>query len=358
MEVYILSHVSFYISFFDNLANDSTVKTKLCSVLKNNHLHTFFFDHSLQKIKMHIVFCNIFNKPRLILQRNSIMRKLVKSIALSVLTLSSFITTAQTDKSLLWEISGKGLEKPSYVFGTIHMICQDDYLMTKTIQNTLKNVDSYYAEINFGDQQNIAIMQKSMMSEIPLSERLEPAKYNELKSLLKEVVDLDITQFEYFTDAAIVSMITFKSFPCTDFKMYEMELLQAAILQQKKLGGLETVEQQMEILSKSLGQDAVIEMLHDLKKEGFENTKKMVELYKSENVQGLYDYMKTSSYMTDEVYNEMLTKRNHNWVNEMPEIMQNQSVFFAVGAAHLGGNNGILKLLKDNGYTVKPVKIQ
>src|SRR5690606_36468316 len=109
---------------------------------------------------------------------------------------------------------------------------------------------------------------------------------------------------------------------------------------------------------KSLGQDAAIEMLHDLKKEGFENTKKMVELYKSENVQGLYDYMKTSSYMTDEVYNEMLTKRNHNWVNEMPEIMQNQSVFFAVGAAHLGGNNGILKLLKDNGYTVKPVKIQ
>src|SRR5690606_12135097 len=147
---------------------------------------------------------NIFNKPRLTLQRNSNMRKLVKNIALSVLTVSSFITTTQTDKRLLWEISGKGSEKPSYDFDTIHKICQDDYLMTKTIQNTLKNVDSYYAEINFGDQQNIDIMQKSMMSEITLSERLEPTKYNELKSLLKEVVDLDITQFEYFTDTAIV----------------------------------------------------------------------------------------------------------------------------------------------------------
>mgnify|MGYP000862963212 CR=1 FL=1 len=286
------------------------------------------------------------------------MRKLVKSIALSVLTLSSFITTAQTENSLLWEISGKGLEKPSYVFGTIHMICQDDYLMTETIQNTLKNVDSYYAEINFGDQQNIAIMQKLMMSEIPLSERLEPAKYNELKSLLKEVVDLDIAQFEHFTDAAIVSMITFKSFPCTDFKMYEMELLQTAMLQQKKLGGLETATEQMEILGKSLGIDAVFEMLNDLKKDGFKTTKEMITLYKSQDIQGLYTYMKKSSYMTDDVYNEMLTKRNHNWINEMPELMKNQSVFFAVGAAHLSGNDGVLKLLKENGYTVSPVKIQ
>src|SRR5690606_30763609 len=246
------------------------------------------------------------------------MKKLIKSIALCTLTLSSFITTAQTQNSLLWEVSGKGLEKPSYVFGTIHMICQDDYLMTETIQNTLKNVDSYYAEINFGDQQNMAVMQKLMMSEIHLSKRLEPAKYNELKALLKEVVNLDIAQFENFTDAAIVSMITFKSFPCTDFKMYEMELLQTAMLQQKKLGGLETAEQQMELLSKSLGQDAIFEMLNDLKKDGFENTKAMVNLYTSQNIQGLYDYMKKSSYMTDEVYNEMLTKRNHNWVNVMP----------------------------------------
>lgn len=286
------------------------------------------------------------------------MKKLIKSIALCTLTLSSFITTAQTQNSLLWEVSGKGLEKPSYVFGTIHMICQEDYIMTETIQNTLKNVDSYYAEINFGDQQNMAVMQKLMMSEIPLSKRLEPAKYNELKALLKEVVNLDIAQFENFTDAAIVSMITFKSFPCTDFKMYEMELLQTAMLQQKKLGGLETAEQQMELLSKSLGQDAIFEMLNDLKKDGFENTKAMVNLYTSQNIQGLYDYMKKSSYMTDEVYNEMLTKRNHNWVNVMPELMKNQSVFFAVGAAHLSGNNGVLKLLKDAGYTIKAVNIQ
>lgn len=286
------------------------------------------------------------------------MKKLVKSIAICALTLVSLTTFAQENKSLLWEVSGNGLEKPSYVFGTIHMICQDDYIMTETIQNTLKNVDAFYAEIDFSNPENMAVMQQSMTSEIPLSERLEPAKYNELKSLLKEVVDLDITQFEHLTDAAIVSMVTFKSFPCTDFKMYELELLQTAAATQKKMGGLETATEQMEILGKTLGIDAVFEMLSDLKKDGFKSTKEMVALYTNQDVQGLYDYMKKSSYMTDDVYNEMLTKRNHNWINEMPELMKNQSVFFAVGAAHLSGNDGVLKLLKDNGYTVKPVKIQ
>lgn len=286
------------------------------------------------------------------------MKKLVKSIAVCALTLVSFTIFAQDNKSLLWEISGKGLEKPSYVFGTIHMICQEDYIMTETIQNTLKNVDAFYAEIDFSNPENMAVLQQSMMSETPLSQRLNNEQYQKLQQLLKEVVDLDITQFEHLTDAAIVSMVTFKSFPCTDFKMYEMELLQTAAAAEKKMGGLETAAEQMEILGKSLGIDAVFEMLNDLKKDGFKSTKEMVALYTNQDVQGLYDYMKKSSYMTDEVYNEMLTKRNHNWINEMPELMKNQSVFFAVGAAHLSGNNGVLKLLKDNGYTVKPVNIQ
>lgn len=286
------------------------------------------------------------------------MKKLVKSIAICALTLVSFTIFAQDNKSLLWEISGKGLEKPSYVFGTIHMICQEDYIMTETIQNTLKNVDAFYAEIDFSKPENMAVLQQSMMSETPLSQRLNNEQYQKLQQLLKEVVDLDITQFEHLTDAAIVSMVTFKSFPCTDFKMYEMELLQTAAAAEKKMGGLETAAEQMEILGKSLGINAVFEMLNDLKKDGFKSTKEMVALYTNQDVQGLYDYMKKSSYMTDEVYNEMLTKRNHNWINEMPELMKNQSVFFAVGAAHLSGNNGVLKLLKDNGYTVKPVNIQ
>lgn len=285
------------------------------------------------------------------------MKKIAKSIALCALTLSSFITSAQTENSLLWEVSGNGLEKPSYVFGTMHMICKDDYIMTPVIENTLKNVEVYYAEINFGDPNTTAVMQKEMIAKVPLSKRLTTDKYNELKKLLKETVEINIDQFENLSDAAIVSTVTVKSFPCTDFKMYEMEFLQSALKYQKKVGGLETIEQQMEIMSKSLTIDAVIEMLREFKEKGLESNRKMVDLYKEQQINPLHDLLRESSYMTSDVYNEILTVRNHNWMEQMPELMRNHSVFFAVGAAHLGGDQGILRLLTEHGYTLKPINI-
>ena len=285
------------------------------------------------------------------------MKKYIKNCIAALAIVCSLTAQAQDESSLLWKIEGNGLEKPSYIFGTIHMICQEDYIMTDKIQNTLKNVDAYYAEINFSDANNMAIMQKSMMSEIPLSKRLSAEKYNELKTLLSDVVNLDIKQFENFSDAAIVSMITFKGFPCAEFKMYEMELLQSVMHEKKKLGGLETVEEQMRIMNNSLGIDAIFQMLKDIKTEGFESTRMMVELYKNQNIQGLYEYMKKASYMNNEVYNEILLKRNHNWLKEMPKIMKSTSTFFAVGAAHLGGENGVINLLQQKGYKVTPVNI-
>lgn len=278
-------------------------------------------------------------------------------MAFFALAISPFITNAQTDQGLLWEVTGNGLTKPSYVFGTIHMICKEDYLMTPAIENTLKNVDAFYAEINFGDPNTTTVMQKAMKADVPLSKRLTPEKYNELKKLLKETVQIDIVQFEDLSDAAIVSMITVKSFPCNDFKMYEMEFLQSAIQNKKKLGGLETIEQQMEIMSKSLDMDATIKMLREFKEKGFESTHKMVGLYKQQQITPLHDFLRQSSYMNAEVYNELLTKRNHNWIEQMPKLMQDQSVFFAVGAAHLGGEQGVLRLLSERGYTLKPVNI-
>ncbi|UUV21535.1 TraB/GumN family protein [Paenimyroides aestuarii] len=286
------------------------------------------------------------------------MKKIVKTIFTATLTVVSLVASAQTKNSLLWEISGKGLEKPSYVFGTIHIICQDDYLMTETIENTLQNADAYYAEINLGDPEGMMTMQKAMFSNVSLSKRLNANQYQEMKRLLKDVLDIDIAQFENLSNTAIISMITVKSFPCTDFKMYEMELLQTALKQQKKLGGLETIEQQIEIMSNSLNEDNIIQMLKELANDGFSSTKEMVEFYKAQNIEGLYELMKKNSYMTDSVYNEILTKRNHNWMQEMPQLMKNQSVFFAVGAGHLSGSNGVLELLKKEGYTIKPIQIQ
>lgn len=289
---------------------------------------------------------------------NTTMNKIVKN--LSTLALAFFATlsvNAQNESSLLWEIKGNGLENSSYVFGTIHMICEEDYIMTAVIENTLKNVDAYYAELDFSNMENMVEMQKALQANEPLSKRLSTEEYATLKKLLNETFGMDILHFENLSDAAIASTLTFKSFPCDSHKMYEMELLQMALSSKKEMGGLETVQSQLEVMSNSFNPKAIIKLLEDFQQLKYESTNKMVELYKSQDIEGLLNFMNEASYMDEKTADMMLHSRNHNWIEIMPDIMKNKSTFFAVGAAHLGGETGVIALLKQKGYTVTPVKI-
>ncbi|REC75152.1 hypothetical protein DRF60_15985 [Chryseobacterium elymi] len=83
--------------------------------------------------------------------------------------------------------------------------------------------------------------------------------------------------------------------------------------------------------------------------------KEMVTAFKKEDVKSVYTLFKDDKIMNAKQEKAMLTDRNKNWAEKMPEIMQKESSFFAVGGAHLMGENGIIQLLRSKGYTVKPV---
>lgn len=285
------------------------------------------------------------------------MKKYFRNLVAIVTLVSSFGVQAQNESSLLWEIKGNGLEKPSYIFGTIHMICQEDYIMTPVIENTLKSVDNYYAEIDFTNMADLLLMQESLKTEIPLSKRISAEEYAKLKELLHENFQMNIDEFEHSSLAAIASTLTFKSFPCDQHKMYEMELLQMAMKSNKKMGGLETVKEQLDIMNTNFDIEAIIKMLEEFQLKGFESTNQMVSLYKEQRIDDLVEFMNEASYMDEETNESMLIKRNNNWIAKMPEIMKNKSTFFAVGAAHLGGKNGVITILKEKGYKVTPIKL-
>ena len=59
--------------------------------------------------------------------------------------------------------------------------------------------------------------------------------------------------------------------------------------------------------------------------------------------------------MTDEEFEKLVDKRNINWINQLPNLMKESSCFVAVGALHLGGKNGLIKLLEKEGYKVKAI---
>lgn len=282
------------------------------------------------------------------------MKKFITTLFTLTTVLTSAFSFAQNEDSLLWEISGNGLEKPSYVFGTIHMICEEDYFMNDKIENALYDSDVLITEINFTNMEEMMLMQQAMQSEKPLNERISKDQFDRLQSLLKEKLDMDISMFENVSESGIASLITLKAFPCENIKVYEMELLQKAMLGQKQFNGLETVSEQMQVMQDHLNMDASIKLLEELGSTE-DMTNEMVSLYKKQSIDKLLDLMKDSSYMDAQAYEDFVVTRNNNWVKKMPELMKASSTFFAVGAAHLGSNDGVLQLLRALGYKVEAV---
>lgn len=282
------------------------------------------------------------------------MKNFITSFFTLLALLFSVFSFAQNENSLLWKISGNGLEKPSYVFGTIHMICEEDYFFTEPFEKALLNTDVLVTEIDFSNIKEMMEMQQAMQADISLKERLTKDQYQKLSTLLNEKLGLDIMMFDKVSESGIASMITVKAFPCENFKMYEMELFQKGMANKKAISGLESVKEQMTIMEDHLNIDASIKMLEELGTDVDLNDE-MVTLYKAQNIDELLTLLKQSSYMNPKAYDEFVVNRNNNWVKKMPQLMQEKPTFFAVGAAHLGSNDGILHLLKAKGFKVEPV---
>lgn len=286
------------------------------------------------------------------------MKKIQKLFAAAFILLIASTTFAQSkseiiDNSLLWEVSGNGLAKPSYLFGTIHMICAADYSMNEQTKKAFAKTDRLTLEIDMSDAEQMSAMQKMAMGEKPLSENLTPEHYARLDALLQKQAGLSAKQLDSFTLLTVMSVLTIKTFGCLDMRYYEMEFIEMAKKSGKSVSGLETVNEQMALFENGISTEDILEMMEA---SDDAETKKMVEIYKQQNLQQMYSMMTDEKSMSKEAKILMLDNRNSNWLKMMPAMMKKESVFFAVGAAHLPGEMGVIQLLKKAGYTVKAVK--
>ncbi|SMC70018.1 TraB/GumN family protein [Pedobacter africanus] len=257
--------------------------------------------------------------------------------------------------SLLWEVSGKGLAKPSYIFGTIHMMCPADFNIADKTKKAFGTAEELIMEVNFTDPAEMAELQKTMMSPVPLSKKLSPVQFRLLDSVLTLKTGASLKSMEQFSMTTISSFAIAKTLPCTEIKSYELEFASFAKTQNKPIGALETVKQQSEYFEKAFSDQVIIDQILS-----FDDYKavftEMIDAYKKEDLKRLYAVLNDKRFgNTDESNKWMLEVRNTSWAKQMPVMMKNKSCFFAVGSGHLGGKGGILQLLKDQGYTLKPI---
>ncbi len=297
----------------------------------------------------------------------------------TLLVLIGFTAQAQTkenpsvqkrENALLWEISGKGLTKPSYLYGTIHLIPKADFFLTDATKKALNESQKVVFEINMKDMQNpmmlLGIMSKAMM---PRGQKLRDLISADDYALVKkrfETIGLPLPMLETIKPMFLSAMVDGGDNPMdttskSETTAYEIEIMKIAEKGKKETGGLETMEFQMGIFD-SIPLKTQAEMLVKSIKsvnDGASEFKAMVEMYKSQDIEAMAGTMKPDSSGENEMgkyENILLTTRNKNWIPLIGKNSAAKSTFYAVGAGHLGGEMGVVNLLRKEGFTVKALK--
>lgn len=272
-----------------------------------------------------------------------------------------------TEKALLWEISGNGLSQPSYVFGTIHIISRDDYFFTSSMQQALESAETVAFEINMEDMSDFSkimgMMAGMYMNEgKTLRDLLSDEDYSLVEAHFKKK-GLPLAFLERIKPMFLSMLaggdeaMNFSLDGSSDMVSYEMELMSLAKAREIEIAGLETIEYQMSLFD-SIPYDAQAKMLVaaiQAEGNGQDQLEQMVALYKAQDIHGMQAVMDSEEGGLGGYEEILLLKRNRNWIPSMIEMMGSKPVFFAVGAGHLGGPEGVLFLLRQAGYEVRPV---
>ncbi len=276
------------------------------------------------------------------------------SIVCSLFTIMTFAQNS-TENSLLWKVEGNGLSHPSYVYGTYHMMCSKDYQIKEKVNQALNATEQFVMEVNYSDPNLMTEMQNSMMKAKKIGELFSSEEQTELKKHLPQY-GYDYEFASQLSPIVLNSMLTMKYFDCgpESLKMMDTDLMSKAIAASKPVSGLETVDQQLQMLSVLVSNKDILKSLSKFN-ENKAFTQKFVQTYNSENLLVLNSMMRDKDQMSEEQAYQLLDKRNIDWLTKMPNLMKEKSTFFAVGAGHLAGENGVLTLLKNKGYKITPI---
>ena len=306
-------------------------------------------------------------------QKSKEMRKV---FFLAAALIGSFAFNAQAQ--LLYRISDNGLESPSFIVGTYHLAPASFADSIPGMSEAIENTQQVCGELDMMDAfkpENAArLMQSQMLPEgVTLSSLLTAEQLSRLNALLLEVLGTNLedeayaAQVEKIKPVALSTTLSLASYMKKTQSFNPMELLDnyfqmLALQSGKSVKGFETVDFQMDVLYGSDLPKQVEDLmcLVDHFEEATELVDRITTAYFSQNLQQLEalleEEMEGECGGSPEDEAALLDNRNHNWIKLMPDMMAEKPTLFVVGAGHLCGEQGVLKLLEGLGYTVEGIK--
>jgi uncharacterized protein YbaP (TraB family) len=290
----------------------------------------------------------------------------MKKLLLILITLpflffsQSNLSSAKKYPALLWKITGNGIKKPSYLYGTMHVSNRVAYHLSEQFFDAVKNVDVVGLETNPGEW--LDNMDKTgELSQ--LNQFSNP--YNYGKDFYKSSFDVvfpdkRILQGVLSYDPDIINGLLYRhnrSKENFEESTYiDLFIFQTASKLNKQLISLEDfVQSEIKARLSALPDDETNgEEDYGRYKDVYSSAQKIEDAYRDGNLDALDSLSKLTSSKNTQKY--LIIDRNNFFVNTIDSVLKaNRSIFSGVGAAHLPGQDGVIELLRKKGYVLEPV---
>ena len=292
----------------------------------------------------------------------------------------ALLAAGSMNAQILYKITGKDAKGASYIIGTYHLADASFTEKIPGLQTALAETEQVYGEVNMENIMQPASSQK-MTAAMMLPEGqtlktvLTPEQFGKVSAFAKELMgvgldnDMVFSQLGKMSPRALATQFTLLLFmknSTTPFNpangidnFFQMQAKQ----NNKPIGGLETIDFQIETLYKSTPIERQVEeliCLVDNKEYNLMMVQEITKAFYAQDLQAIEkaadEKLNNSCDSTPEEEETLIYGRNDNWMKLMPGIMAEKPTFFAVGALHLVGERGMLAQLQKAGYTVTPCK--
>ncbi|SDB04271.1 hypothetical protein SAMN02927930_00174 [Pseudidiomarina indica] len=250
----------------------------------------------------------------------------------------------------------------SYLFGTMHMLCGPEVEIPANVQQAFIDSQQLVVEIDLTDIQQIREIQANIRQQPTnyLDEHLTEEQQTQLSERVEQVLQAPYPAMKEIRPFLLNALFMQHYMDCPDSMLLMDEaFITRAKMAQKTVVGLETALQQLQVFDSLPLAEQVTSLLEvALNPEQTKvELKALEELYLSDNSEALHRHILAESEGTPQFEEAVLIERNHRWVEQLQEILPQHSSFIAVGAGHLGGQDGLIQLLQQQGYQLTPIAV-
>ena len=294
------------------------------------------------------------------------MKRLTLILALVLVALAS-------QAQLLWKVSGNGLGRPSYIFGTHHMAPSTLIDQIKGMDVAINGCDIVVGEIEKDSlmaPEVQARMAQAMIAppDSTLDKLLSPSDYAIVEKVFNKyfsTMGVKLKQMNTLKPNAISTqmqaMQAIKYFPSFNANnLIDVAVQARANEAGRPSAGLESVNEQINLLFNGPLDEQANGLVETCKQDDFFQVQSaaLADAYMAQDLNKMHAVMTDATIGGDseEQMDALIYSRNRNWVDKLKVMMPERACLVCVGAGHLPGDQGLLQLLRNEGYTVEPMQ--